>query len=316
VATEKRSTINARPATPLVSVVVTCFNYGRYLGRCLDSALRQSYPHLEVVVVDDGSTDDTEQVMDAYRGDPRLSCLRQENRGQAVAKNAGIRRSHGEFVAFLDADDLWCADKLEKQMILFDDQEVGVVYCRARYLDQDDHPIEYEMTGRYLQPQRGQVTEWLFYDNFVQFSGAVVRRECLERFGVFDESLSMGIDWDLWLRISSAYRFDFVDERLFYYRMGHAGQMSRNQEERQRCSDRIVSNFLERFPGLVPQETVRRALSVTCCHRGEYLRRIDRYRSYRYFFKALRHNPAELGAYKGLIKNLLDFYRADAGGAR
>lgn len=290
---------------PLVSVVVTCFNYGKYLRQSIDSVLGQTYPHLEIIVVNDGSTDNTEEVISEYLGDPRIIYISQENSGQTVAKNVGVRQSRGDFVAFLDADDLWCLDKLEKQMILFDDRGVGVVYCRAKYLDENSDMFEYDMTSLYLQPRRGMVTDWLFFDNFVQFSSTVVRRECLERFGLFDVSLKMGIDWDLWLRVSTAYRFDFVDERLFYYRMGHSGQMSKNLEERQRCSDRIMSSFLERFPGVVSEATVRKAISVTCCNRGDYLRQIDRSRSYHYFFKALKYNLAELGAYKGLLKNLL-----------
>jgi glycosyltransferase involved in cell wall biosynthesis len=288
-----------------VSVVITCYNYGKYLQNCIDSVLSQSYRPFEVIIVDDGSTDNTPEVIETFKKKLKLTYIWQSNAGQASAKNVGIMKSSGEFIAFLDADDLWCSDKLERQMRLFTDKGIGVVYCRARYLDENDDIFEYDMTSRYLQPQRGMVTESLFFDNFVQFSSTVVRRECLDRFGLFDESLKMGIDWDLWLKISTAYRFDFVDDRLFYYRMGHSGQMSKNLEERQRCSDRIVYSFLESFPGIVSQATVRKALSVTCCNRGDYLRQIDRYRSNHYFFKALKYNPAELGAYKGLLKNLL-----------
>ena len=288
-----------------VSVVITCYNYGKYLEHCLNSVLAQTYLNHEIIVVDDGSTDNTPEVMESFKHLPNLIYLRQRNSGQANAKNVGIINSSGEFVAFLDADDMWCADKLDKQMQCFENTDVGVVYCRAKYLDEDNNVFSYDMTSPYLQPQRGIVTEWLFFDNFVQFSSTVVRRECFERFGLFDESLKMGIDWDLWLRISTSYKFDYVDDRLFYYRMGHSGQMSRNVEERQRCSDRIMENFIDKYPGVLSPSTIKKAYAITYYSRGEYYRNIDRHKSYKYFANAIKRNPVEIGAYKGLIKNIL-----------
>ncbi len=288
-----------------VSVVITCYNYGKYLEHCLNSVLAQTYLNHEIIVVDDGSTDNTPEVMESFKHLPNLIYLRQRNSGQANAKNVGIINSSGEFVAFLDADDMWCADKLDKQMQCFENTDVGVVYCRAKYLDEDNNVFSYDMTSPYLQPQRGIVTEWLFFDNFVQFSSTVVRRECFERFGLFDESLKMGIDWDLWLRISTSYKFDYVDDRLFYYRMGHSGQMSRNVEERQRCSDRIMENFIDKYPGVLSPSTIKKAYAITYYSRGEYYRNIDLHKSYKYFVDAIKRNPVEIGAYKGLIKNIL-----------
>jgi hypothetical protein len=115
----------------------------------------------------------------------------------------------------------------------------------------------------------------------------------------------MGIDWDLWLRISTSYKFDYVDDRLFYYRMGHSGQMSRNVEERQRCSDRIMENFIDKYPGVLSPSTIKKAYAITYYSRGEYYRNIDRHKSYKYFANAIKRNPVEIGAYKGLIKNIL-----------
>ena len=289
----------------LVSVVITCYNYAHYLRQSIESVLGQTYTNIEIIVVNDGSTDNTEEVMSSYLNHPRIIYVKQENSGQAVAKNVGVRKASGSFVAFLDGDDLWCADKLEEQMKCFENPDVGVVYCRAKYVDQNGNEFDYEMTSHYLQPKRGAVTKWLFFDNFVQFSSTVVRKECFEKFGAFDETLKMGIDWDLWLRISTAYKFDYVDDRLFYYRMGHAGQMSKNLEERQRCSDRIMLNFLEKHPSLLSPWTIRKAYALTFCNRGEYYRPIDLKKSTRYYFNAIWQNPSEMGAYKGLAKNIL-----------
>ena len=108
-------------AAPRISVVVTCYNYGAYLEGCLSSIMAQSFQDREIIVIDDGSTDDTPQVMARFSETPDLRYIRQANGGQAVAKNAGIRAARGEFIAFLDADDLWEPEKLAKQVRLFAD---------------------------------------------------------------------------------------------------------------------------------------------------------------------------------------------------
>jgi|WetSurMetagenome_2_1015567.scaffolds.fasta_scaffold00064_36 glycosyltransferase involved in cell wall biosynthesis len=297
--------MNMREPDKLVSVIISCYNYGGYLADCVESALAQTYKNIEVIVVNDGSTDNTDDVMQRYLSDSRIRYISQKNAGQANAKNTGIKNARGAFLAFLDADDRWEADKLEKQIPLFSDPSVGVVYCRAKYIDQDGREFDYNMTSHYLQPRRGHVTEWLIFDNFIQFSSTVVRKECIDQLGGQDESLNMGTDWDHWLRISTKYRFDFADEQLFYYRMGHTGQMSRNKEERQRCSDRIMATFIKNHPNVLSAQTVRRAYAFTFCNRGEYLRSRDMNKSNRYFMDAVLKNPCDGRAYKGLLKNIL-----------
>jgi glycosyltransferase involved in cell wall biosynthesis len=291
--------------TPRISVVITCYNYGQYLDGCLRSVLDQTCRDWEAVVVDDGSTDDTPQVMARFADVPNLRYVRRENGGQAVAKNTGIRESRGEFVAFLDADDLWEPTKLAKQIELFADPRVGVVYSRAKWIDEDGAALDNEFGGKYLQPRAGRVTDWLFQDNFVWFSSSMVRRSCLEACGSFDESLAMGIDWDLWLRISTRYEFAYVNEPLLGYRVGHSGQMSRNTETRQRCSDRIMARFLENYPGAVSKGMVRNAYYLTYCNRGEYYRANDKDASYRYFLRALAMRPWGRMAYAGIARTLL-----------
>ncbi len=288
----------------LVSVVITCYNYGKYLSGCLESVLAQTYRNIEIIVVNDGSTDITEEVINKYLPDPRIRYVKQENSGQARAKNVGIKNSSGEFIAFLDADDIWRKDKLEKQMPYFSNSSVGVVYSIAKYIDENGSPFAYTLESKYLRPQSGSVTENLYLDNFIPFSSAVVRSKCFEEGYLFDESIKMGIDWDLWLRISVNYMFELVDEPLLNYRIGHSGQMSKNLEERQRCSDRIMQEFLEKHPGILSDRVVKRALSYTHCNRGYYFRGINMAKSNDHYLKSLKFNPLEFAAYKGLLMNL------------
>lgn len=298
-------------AKPAVSVVVTCFNYGRYVAACLESVLAQTYQDFEVVVVDDGSTDDSAEIITRFLSDGRVRLIRQANGGQAKAKNVGVAASSAELVAFLDADDLWEPQKLERQCALFSEPAVGVVYSRATYLDHAGRPATITPHGPHLTPRRGDVTSYLFFDNFVPFSSSVFRRTALEGRPPFDESLQMGIDWDLWLRTSVKYRFDFVDAPLMHYRVGHPDQMSRNLEVRQECSDRIMRRFVEAHPGAVSQRTVRHAWAYTHLVRGIYFRERDRRRARRHLREAICLRPLQIYAYKELVRSgLLALRRA------
>ena len=153
-----------------------------------------------------------------------------------------------------------------------------------------------------MKPRSGNVTQYLFFDNFVPFSSSVVERECLEEFGGFDESLKMGIDWDLWLRISTKYEFDFVNEPLLIYRLGHAGQMSKNVEERQRCSDRIMNGFVKRFPDKVNKTTLRRAWAYTYLNRGAYHADRSVSEALNYYCRAFLQWPFSLKPAMGILK--------------
>jgi glycosyltransferase involved in cell wall biosynthesis len=289
---------------PLVSVVITCYNYGKYLAGCIESVLGQTFKDYDIIIVNDGSTDETDAVAEMFLHHEKIHYIKQRNAGQANSKNTGIENSRGKYLAFLDADDVWEQSKLEKQIPLFSDPQVGVVYSKARYIEEHVAELDFELSGEYLKPRSGNVTQYLFFDNFVPFSSSVVRRECLQEFGGFDESLKMGIDWDLWLRCSTKYKFDYIDETLLVYRLGHPGQMSKNTRERQRCSDHIMDRFLKIFPGVIPSSVQKASLAYTYCNRGYYLRDIDRKRSNWMYVRAMEKNPLARDAYRGLLRNI------------
>jgi len=291
----------------LVSVVISCYNYGDYLRLALKSVLAQTYSNVEVIVVNDGSTDNTEEVAKSFENKLRLTYIPQVNQGHAHAKNTGIRNAHGDFVAFLDADDLWAPDKLSKQLACFNKPEVGVVYCRMKFIGPQGEDRFVDLGTRHLDPRRGQVSEALFFDNFVPFSSAVVRKEVFSKIGLMDENVKMGNDWDFWLRASVDFEFDYVDEELLLYRIGHAGQMSKNQEERQRCSDLIMSKFLKTHPGVVSLSSLKSALVYTYTNRALYYRDRDLKRSTSFLLSAIKTRPGHLFLYKGLARNFLNW---------
>lgn len=303
-----------RADSPEVSVVIACYNYGRYMAGCVESVLSQTYRDFEVVIVNDGSTDESDGEILRFLPDARIRYVRQANAGQAGAKNTGIGHSRGRYVAFLDADDRWDARKLEKQLPLFSDPRVGVAFSRSRFIDEGGREIPFVHRSKHLRPRSGSVAKHLLFDNFVPFSSSVVRRACFERAGAFDETLPMAIDWDLWLRISLEFDFAFVDEELISYRSGHRGQMSGAVEVRHACIDRIVERFLRENGGRFGRACVRRAGHYTCANRGLFYRERDLGVSTQWFLKGVREWPFGHAAYKGLVKNALVYARRELAG--
>jgi glycosyltransferase involved in cell wall biosynthesis len=265
--------------------------------------LSQSYTNVEVQIVDDGSSDETAEVVRQWHEDPRVRVHRQANGGQARAKNQGVALSRGRFVAFLDADDLWLPDKLARQMPLFKGHpEVGVVYSDYQCVDGEGRPLPQELA----RMRRGWVSGALLIENFVGYSTGVVRRECLERYGGFDESLRMGIDYDLWLRLSAHYQFDFVAEKTMQYRIW-SGQMSKNYRRRYESAIRIMQDFIDNNPGLVPRRLVREAWAHTYAGRGDTIlwREDDRVEAYRDYLRALSFVPWYWPAWRALLRSLI-----------
>jgi glycosyltransferase involved in cell wall biosynthesis len=210
---------------PCVSVVIPTYNRAQLVQDAIRSVLQQTYTHFELIVVDDGSTDDTREQVAAFQRDPRVRYIYQENRGLSAARNAGIRAAQGEYIALLDSDDLWLPAKLEEQMnLLATDGGADVVYCDLREID---------LAGNVLSavwqrpPSLGTLYEDLMYGNVITGSGSsvLVRAKCFAQVGLFDEALAACEDQDLWRRMSLAQRkFVYLDQVLVHIRR-HAANM-------------------------------------------------------------------------------------------
>lgn len=193
---------------PLISVVIPTYNYAIYLPRAIESVLVQTYEHFELIIVDDGSTDNTAAVMEAYKSryPDRIHYIYQKNGGPNAARNKGIDSAQGEFVALLDADDEWFPDKLAKQIsFALENTNVGMIGCGFRWV-KDDGTIICDGRGE-SPPPRCDLIRYLKIRNF-NFggsSGVLIKKECFRVVGKFDESLKGSEDRDMWLRIANQF---------------------------------------------------------------------------------------------------------------
>jgi glycosyltransferase involved in cell wall biosynthesis len=222
----------------LVSVVIPSYNSGAYISDAVDSVLNQSYPHLEVIVVDDGSSDETRERLRAYEG--RIAYLTQPNRGAAAARNTGIRQVTGTWVALLDADDIWHREKIERQLAVarrFPDVGLLGSLPAARLPGRlpVDPPV-YELSAKdfLLSTRMGP-------------SGALIRKRCLDDVGGFDETMFGAEDRDLWLRLAVRYQSLQVDLPCWWYRP-HAAQSSRHAERASAAFERVLRKFFAAHP--------------------------------------------------------------------
>ena len=209
---------------PLVSIVIPAFNAERFLAEAVESALSQTLRALEIIVVDDGSTDGTARIAMGF-GD-QIRYLHQPNSRQAAARNRGIREARGELLAFLDADDVWRRDKLQKQLAVLERHpSAGLVYSGIEVIDADGTPVR----QRLPEPLGDQLSAILLGNNSGLFAGStmLVRRAALVCVGLFDENLPPCEDTDLCWRIATRYSVRFVAEPLVRYRL-HSGNTHAN----------------------------------------------------------------------------------------
>lgn len=219
----------------LVSIIIPSYNMAAYLREAVDSALAQTYRSIEIIVVDDGSTDDTKRIVEPYIRDKKIIYIHQANKGLAGARNTGIKNAHGAYIAFLDADDLFAPEKIAEQVSALEkNPEFGVCYSDLTHFTDPPSP-RLRRAGttprvfyhhRYRYPS-GDLFEPLLHRQFINPLAVLFRRDVCESYGVFDETLRRSEDWDLWLRWAHAgVRFLYLDKPLAFYRIRSIGNLS------------------------------------------------------------------------------------------
>ena len=214
-------TIHADSDRPLVSAVIPAFNAAAVIERTVRSVITQTYPVMEILVVDDGSTDETASIVKGLSADDgRVKLLQQENKGVSAARNLGIKCARGEYIAPLDADDTWLPEKIEKQVEVFrtSSATVGLVYTQSVRIFEDGRPSVYSAST-----EEGSVFFPLLLGNFLQnASTPLIRRQCLDKAGLYSldyrNSNAQGCeDWDIYLRLAEHYEYRVVGEFLTGY---------------------------------------------------------------------------------------------------
>jgi glycosyltransferase involved in cell wall biosynthesis len=202
----------------MISVIIPTYNSEKYIKEALDSVIYQTYKNIEIIVVDDGSTDQTYEILQPYIDRNGIKYVYQENSGPALARNQGITNATGDFVAFLDADDIWLPHFLEKLYErLYYNNDIGFVYCDNYYVDEQKKYIE-----NYIRETRkysGNICTNLLCEHFILTPSVLIRKKCFDVIGLFDESLRVGEDYEFFLRLAFAYNADFVDEKLWERRV-------------------------------------------------------------------------------------------------
>jgi len=206
---------------PQVSVIIPTYNRGWIIKEAIDSVLAQDYTEFELIVVDDGSTDYTSEILDSYRN--VIKVLSQKNKGVSAARNRGIAEASGKFIAFLDSDDLWLPQKLSAQIEFFN-QTPNALICQTEEV--------WIRNGLRVNPKKRhkKLSGMIFKPSLelclVSPSAVMIQRSLLDRVGEFDETLPACEDYDLWLRISCRFPVHLIDRPLIIKRGGHDDQLS------------------------------------------------------------------------------------------
>ena len=239
-----------------VSVIIPTYNREKFVGRAIESVLNQTYKDYEIIVVDDGSMDNTKSVLAQF--DNKIQYVYQENHGISGARNRGIQESKGEYIAFLDSDDVWIPEKLTIQVdILNKNRNVGLVYSKLAILDEKGKKCGMkpeENTGR-------NFLELIKIGGDIPTSAVMVRRECFDKVGLFDNTLPPMEDFDMWLRISRFYDIYEITGRILANYYWHDGQITSNKikvyDGTVRLQKKIYRNYKD-LPNVPVELLIRR----------------------------------------------------------
>ncbi len=244
---------------PTVSVIIPTYNRAHYLTECVNSVLTQTSPVDEILVVDDGSTDSTRELVSEWKG--RVTYLSQRNAGAAAARNLGLRAASGDLVAFQDSDDLWLPEKNALQLDFFRcHPEVEVVFGLMANFEDEQDELTAEIGDRavyeLLRATHTHVTDMfslLLRHNMVPTPTVMFRRSCVDKAGLFDANLRISEDFEYWLRMSSVCRFAFMD-RVLLRRRRHDSNLINDRQTRLRCRISILQSMADRFPQLTAEQ--------------------------------------------------------------
>lgn len=210
-----------RMYNPLISVIIPTYNRSKYLNRSISSVINQTYKNFEIIIVDDGSTDNTQELITKIMNENQRFKIKYKklikNEGSQKARNEGIKISEGEWIAFLDSDDEWLSEKIEKQIKFAIEKKFKVIYSDGLIIRNDKSKVRMN-----IQNVQGDSFGLLLKKAGPLFPTLFVHNECLQKIGFLDESIRSHQEWDFSIQLAKYYNFGFIDEPLFvWYYDGH-----------------------------------------------------------------------------------------------
>ena len=285
---------------PQVSVIIPTHNRAETVRAAITSVLSQSFQDFEIIVVDDASVDHTASVVQGF-DDPRIRYLRNAaNKGEGGSRNKGLLNAQGDFIAFLDDDDEWLPEKLKLQVDLLErsSSNVGGVYTGFFKIDK----ISGRQWARVCPTKRGNILNDILSENWIASSTLLLRKECFEKAGLFEEGMTFGADYDMWLRVASKFDFECVAKPLVIYYI-HGNNVTSNYETVIRGLEAQLSRYGSFWVSNSKGYSQRYlSLGVLYCYTGD----VKRGRAA--FAKAIKLYPFEVRYYYYLV---LSFFGAD-----
>ena len=260
---------------PKVSVIIPTYNRSQFLKVAISSVLNQTFQDYEIIIIDDASTDKTQEVVAGFE-EKRIKYIRQiQNKGEAVTRNTGIQNSEGEYIAFLDDDDEWLPKKLALQVKILENSppRTGLIYTATFLYDNINNKLVEDRLR--FSSHRGNVYHALMKRNFVGAASSVlIKRKCVEKIGLFDTAIAYGLDYDYWIRISKQFDFDCIAESLVKYRI-HNSRLSSNIELRAQGAQDLAKKYGKTIISNKYWRSIYIDLGVTLCNKGEMRKGIN-----------------------------------------
>jgi len=230
---------------PTVSIIIPTYNRRQSIGRSIESVLNQTYRDFELIIVDDGSTDNTKELVADFN-DERIRYVRhEENKGEAAARNTGIKAARCDYIAYQDSDDEWLPEKLARQIELLENAspEVGVIY--TGFWKAENHKRTY-VPFSWVSQKNGDIHKELLKGNFIGSPVVLIKKECFNKVGLFDEKLRNLVDWEMWLRVSKYYHFKCIDEPLVIAHY-HSDNVSSNHHAFIETLESVLEKYSDEF---------------------------------------------------------------------
>jgi len=293
---------------PKVSVVISTYNKPDLLTEAVNSVLNQTFTDFELIIVDDESIDNTREVIaDFQKKSDKIRYVFQKNGGPSAGRNAGIRESRGEYIAFLDHDDLWVPEKLMKQVKFLDDNKnYAMVYADAYEFNGDIVTEERKLREIDRRNMSGHILKNLILRCFIPAPSVMIRKSAVDETGFFDTRCLFSQDWNYWLRVAKKHEIGYLDEVLAGYRR-HSGNITNNSELHIRERHWIVDNAFD--SKIMPEGLAKcRRLAHAFIYfeeAEEYLMKGEHAKAMPAIIKSLRCNPLKIKTYYLLIKSFL-----------